>query len=223
MRRIFAPETLLLILVFLAPPVFAEQQQDPPRQNKGPPLHNPRLDKGVLLIAGENLNDPNFSRSVVLITEFNDGGTLGLIINQRTKIPSPEFLPEIRELVPLLEFIYTGGPVASGYINMLIKSDQPVPGATEVIKEVYLVNSLKIFKALPLDKLSAGNLRLYSGLAGWAPGQLESELVRGDWYIWHASTGEVFNTHPELLWEELIRLVTARWVWQAPAVEVLHY
>lgn len=176
------------------------------------PMHNPPLAEGVLLIAGENLSDPNFSRSVVLITDYSETGTVGLVINRRTKIPAAEFLPNIRKLVPLLDHLYIGGPVAPNQINLLVKSGAPLAGGIEMTAGVYLINTIEHFNTLSLGDLAPENIRLYSGFAGWAPGQLESELIRGDWFIWHASSAYLFSHEPEKLWQELIQIVSARWV-----------
>jgi len=180
-------------------------------RNKNP-LHGPALAKGVLLVAGKKLHDPNFEKTVVLITEFDNKGTTGLIINRRTNISVAETLPELKKMVPGLEHLYLGGPVALNSINLLIKSEQPVATTQPVTDGIYLINTLGQLNQLVPDDIEAGNLRLFSGMAGWAPGQLESELIRGDWYLWHTSAETVFSPQPGMLWDELIQIVSAQWV-----------
>ncbi|OGT71714.1 MAG: hypothetical protein A2W76_04125 [Gammaproteobacteria bacterium RIFCSPLOWO2_12_47_11] len=178
----------------------------------GHPMHNPGLAEGVLLIAGKKLNDPNFEKTVILITEFDSKGTAGLVINRRTKIPVAEALPELQKMIPILDHLYIGGPVAVNNINLLIKSETSLATAKQVTNGIYLINTLAQFNQLVLDDIKPENFRLFSGFAGWAPGQLESELIRGDWYLWHASTETVFNPVPENIWHELIQIVSAKWV-----------
>ena len=180
-------------------------QMDHPRQNPG-------LAMGVLLIAGKNLNDPNFEKAVVLITGYDSNGTTGLIINKRTKIPVAEVFPKLQKLIPLLDHLYVGGPVAAHSVNILIKSDTSLTSAKQVTDGIYLVNTHEQFNQLILGDIDPGNLRLFFGLAGWAPGQLESELIRGDWYLWHVSAETVFTPFPENIWPELIQIVTSKWV-----------
>ena len=176
------------------------------------PLHNPKLAKGVILIAGRDLNDPNFNKTVILITDFNESGTAGLVLNRRTKIPLAEVLPEIGELNKFLEYLYIGGPVATNSIRLLVQSD-PIPdGVKHVFDNVYLIETTELFNQLILGDRNNQSMKLYAGYAGWAPGQLESELIRGDWYIWHASAEIIFDKIPEEIWDELIQLVTAKWV-----------
>ena len=59
---------------------------------------HPALAQGVLLIAGKNLVDPVFERTVVLITEYNANGTIGLVLNRRTNIPPGNALPQLGDL-----------------------------------------------------------------------------------------------------------------------------
>jgi putative transcriptional regulator len=176
------------------------------------PLHGPGLAKGVLLIAGKELRDPNFERTVVLITEYDAKGTVGLVINRRTKIPVSEALPELQKMLPILDHLYIGGPVAMNSINLLIRSGVPLADTIQVTDNIYLIDTLEQFNKLSPDEIEPANLRLYSGFAGWAPGQLESELIRGDWHLWHSSTEIVFDSVPENVWHDLIRLVSAKWV-----------
>ena len=176
------------------------------------PIQNPGLAEGVLLIAGKKLNDPNFEKTVILITEYNSTGTTGLVINRRTKIPVVEALPELQKLFPYLDHLYIGGPVAVNSISLLVKSESSLATAKQVTDDIYLINTLMQFNQLEQAKIEPGYLKLFTGLAGWAPGQLESELIRGDWYLWHADIESVFNPVPENIWYDLIQTVTAKWV-----------
>ncbi len=209
-RSMFGTCLLFFTLLCVLPHSINAADQD--TVQGGHPMHNPGLAEGVLLIAGKQLNDPNFEMTVVLITKFDSEGTAGLVINRRTKIPVAEALPELQKMIPILGHLYMGGPVAVNSINLLIKSETSLPAAKQVTNGIYLINTLAQFNQLVLDDIEPGNLRLFSGLAGWAPGQLEAELIRGDWYLWHASTETVFNPAPENIWHDLIQIVTAKWV-----------
>lgn len=175
-------------------------------------LLNPSLDKGVLLVAGKYLYDPNFEKSVILITEYSEEGTAGLIINRPTEITIEEALPGLSQYLPYLDNLYLGGPVATTSVSLLLKSETALPGINQVITGIYNINTLDLFNVLLLNKIDKRYIRIYAGFAGWAPGQLETELIRGDWYIWHADINVIFNPEPEMLWDELIRKVTAKWV-----------
>jgi putative transcriptional regulator len=55
--------------------------------------------------------------------------------------------------------------------------------------------------------VTADRLRLYSGYAGWSPGQLEREIQRGDWYITAGDSKVIFATDPERVWRRQLELV----------------
>ena len=49
------------------------------------------------------------------------------------------------------------------------------------------------------------SLRVYAGYAGWSPGQLESEIDEGAWYVVAAEPGDVFAPDPDALWRIVLR------------------
>ena len=77
-----------------------------------------------------------------------------------------------------------------------------------MLKDVYLTMHPRNIE--PLLAQQAGNYRLYSGFAGWAPGQLESEMQRGGWYVLPASAELVFRKDTAGMWEELVRKARGR-------------
>lgn len=202
----------MLVFIILCPPGNLIHAAERIAITPDYPLHGPGLAKGVLLIAGKELRDPNFEKTVVLITEYDAKGTVGLVINRRTKIPVSEALPELQKMLPILDHLYIGGPVAMNSINLLIRSVAPLADAIQVTDDIYLINTLEQFNKLSPDEIEPADLRLFSGFAGWAPGQLESELIRGDWHLWHSNAKIVFDSVPESVWHDLIRLVSAKWV-----------
>jgi putative transcriptional regulator len=52
-------------------------------------------------------------------------------------------------------------------------------------------------------------IRFFSGYAGWAPGQLQGELDRGDWLVVDADAKSVFLKDTSRLWQDLVRRARA--------------
>jgi hypothetical protein len=48
-------------------------------------------------------------------------------------------------------------------------------------------------------------LKLYLGHAGWSPGQLQGEILRGSWTLVRADAFTVFQKSPDAIWPELAR------------------
>jgi putative transcriptional regulator len=57
---------------------------------------------------------------------------------------------------------------------------------------------------------------MYVGHAGWAPGQLDNEVERGDWHIVPADIDTLFRKPAENMWSELIQRSAGRWVGLQP-------
>jgi putative transcriptional regulator len=163
---------------------------------------------GLLLIAKPDLRDPNFSETVVLVTQAEDGGTVGVILNRPTKLKLNELLAE-REAERYQAPVYRGGPVMTRTILALMRSEErPKAPAFRVLKEVYLTmhpGNLQTLLATP-----DARYRLYAGFSGWAPGQLQSELERGGWYVLPATEELVFRRDTSGLWRELLEKASRR-------------
>jgi len=146
---------------------------------------------GVLLVAKPELDDPNFGRSVVLVTQSRDGHTLGVILNKPT--------PARHEGQPL----WFGGPVMIRSVVALFAADEPPPAAAfHVLKNVYL--SMHPRNLAVLLEGRGARFRLYAGFAAWAPGQLEGEFGRDAWHVLPADEALVFREDMSGLWEELM-------------------
>jgi putative transcriptional regulator len=151
---------------------------------------------GVLLVAKPELDDPNFARSVVLVTQTRDGETLGVILNKPT--------PARHQGRPL----WFGGPVMIGSVVALFASDQAPPAAAfRVLKNVYL--SMHPGNLAALLGARGARFRLYTGFAAWAPGQLGGEFGRDAWHVLPADDALLFRDDMSGLWEELLAKAAA--------------
>ena len=146
---------------------------------------------GLLLIAKPGLEDANFGRSVVLVTQAPDYSTVGVILNRPTSVRYQG------------QPIWAGGPVLREVVVAVFRSEEtPKDAAFHVLKNVYLSMHPQIVDALVADEKA--RYRLYSGFSGWAPRQLESEFGRDGWYVLPADEATVFRKDTRGLWEELV-------------------
>ena len=164
---------------------------------------------GIFLVAKPELVDPNFRRSVVLVTRSEDAQTVGVIINRPTRRTLPEFMPGDPAAANYREVVYFGGPVLQRALIAVFRSDTPPPApALPVRRSLYLSmhpDNLKLLLAEP-----GRQYRLYAGFSGWAPSQLEAEIEREDWYVLPADADIVFRKDMQGVWEELLRRAQAR-------------
>jgi putative transcriptional regulator len=47
--------------------------------------------------------------------------------------------------------------------------------------------------------------RVFAGYAGWGPGQLEAEVLSGDWFVFEMRERDVFDAEPGDLWGRVLR------------------
>lgn len=171
-----------------------------------------RLHKGILLVASRNLNDPNFAKTVVLLVGYGAGGAVGIIVNRPTGMPAAHLLPEYKQLSTLDAKVLFGGPVGLNTVRLLMHNGPQVHGSLEVFPGAYLVDSKQSLKKVLAHHAKNVQLRFYAGYAGWAPGQLDAEVRRGDWYTWRADLKTVFDKPAASIWPDLVLDAGGQWV-----------
>ena len=171
----------------------------------------PQKLRGRYLIAGRHLKDPNFFRTVVLIVEHNDAGSMGLVLNRPTAIEVRQALAGHFELPEADDPVYFGGPVEPHALFLLHDAAPQAGDETPVLPGLFVGANADVFEKIVTTATSTGaRYRVFSGCAGWGPGQLEGELSRGDWHVVPAEPEAVFEGDPYTRWNELIDEVARR-------------
>src|SRR5919197_2925518 len=135
---------------------------------------------GQFLIASPSILDPNFHRTVVFITAHTDEGAVGLILNRRSEATVAEAVPQLAPVSDLGDPIFVGGPVNPEGVAVLAEFDDPDDAGVVVMDDVGFV---ALDEALEGDTPQLQRARVFAGVAGWGPEQLEEELERDDWII----------------------------------------
>lgn len=170
---------------------------------------------GQLLIAMPAMADKRFARSVIYMCAHSEEGAMGLIINQR----APNLLfPDLLERLQILDegsesalpshimkmAIHVGGPVEPERGFVLHSSDYFTPSSTLPINdEICLTATIDILKALAAGE-GPDRAILALGYAGWAPGQLESEIQANGWLSCQADMELVFDLDVEEKYEKAL-------------------
>jgi putative transcriptional regulator len=156
--------------------------------------------RGKLLIASPALVDPNFARSVVLITEHNDEGALGVVLNRPSETAVEQVAPELAELVAE-EPVFIGGPVQPQALVVLAEFNDPEAAAWIVVADVGFVSAETDHDDLE-QAIRRG--RVYAGYSGWGAGQLESEIAEDAWIVEPPLPAELFPDDPLALWQDVL-------------------
>lgn len=153
---------------------------------------------GQLLLAHPGLRDPNFRRTVVLMSVHNDEGAMGVIINR----PLGKQLGEINAefaMGPLAGVpLYHGGPVEPA--QLIIVSWQWL----EVESAFQLHFGLAPDKAAEMVGQPGVTLRAYLGYSGWSAGQLENEMKQDTWFPTTVEAEPMEEREGVALWRSLL-------------------
>lgn len=154
--------------------------------------------------------DPNFTKTVVLLIEHGDSGALGLVLNRASSARVDEVLPDLDSAAATAGPLYVGGPVALTTGMMLFTTGDPHPDQKHVLGSVYAGWDRALLEELLGRAGPEDRVKVFVGYSGWGAGQLESELERGDWHLFPATTEAIFSPEGEELWERFIERTRSR-------------
>lgn len=169
---------------------------------------------GQLLIATPQIQDPRFSRTVVYVCAHGPEGAMGLVVNRRIGIaPLPDLLEQLG-IDALTEgkdiSLFFGGPVESERGFVLHSAEYQQDSTLRIDSNVALTASAEILRDIAEGRGPRKSM-VALGYAGWAPGQLETE-IRGNGWL-HASADEllIFDEDLETKWEMALAKIGVDW------------
>lgn len=166
-------------------------------------LNNIAPSAGKLLISEPFLSDPNFKRSVVLVAEHGEEGTLGFILNQPTSLLLKDLVPDLWQA----EFpVFNGGPVEMDTIHFIHRCYDKLNSGEEISKGIYWGGNFETLKILVnTNTISVEDVKFFLGYSGWAPTQLDEELNANTWLVSDKYNADlIFSNNQEAVWREVI-------------------
>lgn len=155
---------------------------------------------GRFLVAAEQVRG-GFYRSVVFLVSYGASGALGLIVNHPSDIALRDVVQGAADGAGQM---YIGGPVERATVMVLVRAKSPPARAIHVTGDIFATVDPGILLEHTGKPGSGGDVRVYAGYVGWGPGQLEAELVRGDWIVAsEALEPIIFAAAPDELWKKL--------------------
>ncbi|WP_112322334.1 YqgE/AlgH family protein [Oceanibium sediminis] len=159
---------------------------------------------GKLLVAMPGMGDPRFDHSVIFMCAHSEEGAMGLMINKPAReLSFKELLSQLEvseETPPKAPDIYFGGPVEHGRGFVLHTADYRIDGATMDVEGGFAMTAtLDILRDIAGGRGPSQSL-LTLGYAGWAPGQLESEIQANGWLVADADASLLFDLDPKQRW-----------------------
>lgn len=162
----------------------------------------------ILLVAAPHLRDPNFGHSVVLVMFPPDAGPSGVILNRPTSMTLRDIWAEPEKRHDRTDALYIGGPVQPDGLLFLFRMTPPPSRAWRATEDIYVSGDGQLLKHLLEQTDSVQEQRFFAGFSGWAKGQLEWEVSRGDWHVLEVDPEVIYDTDSETLWQRMYQRAT---------------
>ena len=160
---------------------------------------------GQLLVATPEMRDPRFVETVIYMVKHSGEGAFGLVINRPlAKGPVEDLLKGFGidssgakgEII-----IHYGGPVSPSAGFVLHSDDVLLEESAKVANGIAMTSDPKLIEAMAQGKGPRQSLFIL-GYAGWAPGQLEGELMAGSWFVVSGDKALIFGEDADRKWQQ---------------------
>ena len=168
--------------------------------------------KGKLLISSPEIAGDLFDKSIILICEHDANGTMGFIINKPLIDVNVGTIwanlgYEEKNIRSASEGVFIGGPLASNAMFVIHSPEYFIDKKTiKVCEEISVTGTKEITD--DIQKGLGPRKSLFSlGYSGWAPGQLEDEIMRDSWFVSEKIENLIFGVDNESKWSEALFLL----------------
>ncbi|OBQ52860.1 YqgE/AlgH family protein [Tamlana sp. s12] len=137
--------------------------------------------KGDLLIAEPAIiGDVSFNRSIVLLADHSEEGSIGFILNKPLDYTINELIPEVQATFK----VYNGGPVEQDNLYFIHKIPQLIPNSIEISLGIYWGGDFnRVAELIKGNVINENDIRFFLGYSGWDTNQLDSELKSHSWVV----------------------------------------
>ncbi len=164
---------------------------------------------GKLLIASPHLlTDGYFSKSVILITDDTETGTVGMILNR----PLLYRLSEATSLKGDFQ-LFHGGPVEEDHLYFIHRLPDQIQNGVPVKDNIFFGGDFEQLKnGLNQNPgiFSDNNIKFFVGYSGWSPGQLQHEIGEKAWFVSDLVI-DPFTINPRTVWGDLLPQVAPQY------------
>ena len=168
--------------------------------------------KGKLLISSPEIAGDLFDKSIILICEHDANGTMGFIINKPLIDVNLGTIwanlgYEEKNLRSAGEDVFIGGPLASNAMFVIHSPEYFIDKKTiKVVEEISVTGTKEITDDIQKGQGPRKSLFLL-GYSGWAPGQLEDEIMRDSWFVSEKIENLIFGVDYQSKWSEALFLI----------------
>ena len=159
-------------------------------------------EKGNILISEPFLADNYFRRSIVYLTEHNEEGSLGFVLNKPLGIRINEVVDDFPECDLTVS---VGGPVSNNTVHYIHTLGAQIPDSVEVSDGIFWGGDFDLVRQLIAEgSVKPHELRFFLGYAGWSEGQLDSEMEEHAWLVGRLPKRMVMHSMGSEFWEKTL-------------------
>lgn len=172
--------------------------------------------EGKLLVASPHMDDPYFNKSIIYICAHDEGGAIGIIVNQKIgMISSKDLLMDLiqtnvisnkkkyNKRMPLM----FGGPLNTDMLLILSKKRDD---EKSLITQSFVVHTdiVGFLQEQQNKKCESEKFILAKGVSAWDSQQLEYEVKSNDWLVIEPESEVVFSSkNGSILWNNIIKSI----------------
>jgi putative transcriptional regulator len=158
------------------------------------------LEKGKILIAEPSIiGDISFNRSIILLVEHGNNGSIGFILNKPMNLNISDLIPEIESNFK----IYNGGPVQQDNLYFIHKLSDLIPESIMISAGLYWSGNFEyVLKLIKKGEINKNDIRFFLGYSGWDSNQLNNELNNNTWILSENSHNKnIITAVDEVFWK----------------------
>ena len=158
------------------------------------------LEKGKILIAEPSIiGDISFNRSIILLVEHGNNGSIGFILNKPMNLNISDLIPEIESNLK----IYNGGPVQQDNLYFIHKISDLIPESIMISEGLYWSGNFEyVLKLIKKGEINKNDIRFFLGYSGWDSNQLNNELNNNTWILSENSHNKnIITAVDEVFWK----------------------
>ena len=161
-----------------------------------------KIRRGKILLAEPFMVDSNFKRTVVLMCEHEEDGSIGFILNRSLDMHINDLISDFPEINSM---VYYGGPVQTDTIHYIHNAGELLEDSQEIADGIYWGGNFEQLKDLIREGLiKEGDIQFFVGYSGWSSLQLNEEMSMGSWVVADLKDNYLFERKKEDLWQQVM-------------------
>jgi Putative transcriptional regulator len=161
------------------------------------------IKKGAILVARPSLNNDIFTRSVLIITETNENGTVGFILNKSLDVP----IRILTKSLPIDNMVFDGGPVDKENIYYIHRRPDLITNSLPIANGLYWSGNFRdVEQHFKSGEMHSSDIKFFLGYTGWGKNQLETEIESfKEWDVLEEYSFDILKDYNHNLWKMVMK------------------